>query len=154
VDFVPSPAPASLAFTGSALPDALTFTADGPPSELETDLMAQSPYSASATSRLLSAAASVNSTLVKASNGTLKRVNGYNARASAVYLKLYNKTTAPAETDTPKLTIYLPASTAFALLFDDYFSQGIGYRLTTGSADNDTGALSSGDILGLNVSYI
>ena len=148
------PVPDSLAFTGSASTGALTFAADDTPTLLETDLMAQSPNSASATSRLLSAAGSVNATIVKASNGTLKRVNGYNARASAVYLKLYNKTTLPAETDTPKLTIYLPASTAFALPFDDYFSQGIGYRLTTGTADNDTGALTAADILGLNVSYL
>lgn len=116
--------------------------------------MPQSAFSSTHTNRLLSAAASVNATVVKAANGTLKRITGHNARTSAVYLKLYNQTSAPASTDTPRKTYYLPASTAFVFDLDDYFSQGIGYRLTTGSADNDTGALSAGDVLGLNVDYL
>jgi hypothetical protein len=116
--------------------------------------MAQSANSATHTHRIVSAAASTNATSAKATNGTLKRVIGYNAAASARYLKFYNSTGAPTVgTDTPRMTIYLPASTGFALDFDDYFSQGIAYALTTGSADNDTGALTAGDVLGLNVSY-
>jgi hypothetical protein len=105
------------------------------------------------TARLLSAAASDNAALVLAGNVTLRRITGYNARSSAVYLKLYDKATAPASTDTPRKTIYLPATSAFALDQNDYFIAGFGYRLTTGSADNDTGALTSGDILGLNLDY-
>ena len=106
------------------------------------------------TARLLSAAASVNSTLVKNHGGTVKRVIGYNAAATAVYLKLYDKKTAPTVgTDTPRKTLYLPAETAFVIDMDDYFGNGIGFGLTTAGADNSTAALTAGDILGLNIDY-
>lgn len=114
----------------------------------------QSDASSTGSSRIVSAAASTNGTSAKATNGTLKQVVGYNAAAAARYLKFYNKTSAPTVgTDTPVLTVYLPATTAFALDFDHYFSQGIAYALTTGSADSDTAALTAGDVLGLNVLY-
>jgi hypothetical protein len=106
-----------------------------------------------ATARLLSAAASDNATLIQAGNVQLRRITGYNAAAAGRYLKLYDKATAPASTDTPRKTYYLPATSAFALDLNDYFQFGLGYRLTTGSADNDTAALTSGDILGLNLDY-
>lgn len=106
-------------------------------------------------SRILSAAASTNGTSAKASAGTLKNIAGYNARTSAVYLKLYNKASAPTVgTDTPVLTLYLPASTGFVFDFSFSFATGIAYALTTGSADADTGAVAAGDILGLNVMYV
>jgi hypothetical protein len=107
------------------------------------------------TGRLLSAAATTNATLVKGGNGTIRTIIGYNAAATARYLKLYDKVTAPTVgTDTPKWTIYLPPSTAFAFDLEHYFGQGIGFGLTTGSADNDTGALTAGDVLGLNIGYL
>lgn len=104
-------------------------------------------------SRILSAAGTTNATSAKASAGYLHKVVGYTAAASARYIKFYNKATAPTVgTDTPVMTFYLPASTAFALDLDGvYFSTGIAYALTTGSADADTGALTAGDVLGLNV---
>lgn len=109
----------------------------------------------SGSSRLLSAAASTNATSVKGSAGTIKAIQGYNAKASPVYLKLYNKATAPTVgTDTPVKTIYLPPSSAFALDFSFGFSVGIAYALTGAAADNDATALAAGDILCLNVDYI
>ena len=117
--------------------------------------MSPSEFTALKTARLLSAAATTNATLVKGGQGTLKRVVGYNAKASAVYLKLYDKVTAPTVgTDTPRKTFYLPASTAFALDMDDYFSQGIGFALTGAAADADTTVLVAGDVLCLNIDYI
>jgi hypothetical protein len=61
--------------------------------------------------------------------------------------------TAPDQTFTPELTIVLPASAAFAIdIPGGYdFPIGMGYRITTGVADGDTGALTAGDILGLNI---
>lgn len=108
------------------------------------------------TSRILSAAASTNATSAKASAGTLYRVTGHNANVAARYLKFYNKASSPTVgTDTPVLTFYLPAQTAF--VFDwaggRLFSTGIAYALTTGVADADTGALTAADILGLMVEY-
>lgn len=109
---------------------------------------------ASATSRLLSSAATTNATLVKSSPGTLRRIVGYNAKASAVFLKLYDKATAPVVgTDTPRKTLRLEASARFEFAMDDSFAAGIGYAITTAAADADTGALLAGDIVALNVDY-
>lgn len=110
---------------------------------------------ATATSRILSAAATTNATSAKASAGTVRTVSGYNARASAVYLKFYNKATAPTVgSDTPRKTVYLPATSAFCLDFEDYYATGIAYAMTTAGADADTGALTAGDILALNIDYL
>lgn len=106
------------------------------------------------THRLLSSAATVNATSVTTSATTLRGVMGFNARASAVYLKLYNKGSAPDENDTPRKTIYLPASTAFELRPNDFFGAGLAYRMTTAGADNSTAAVAAGDILALNLDYI
>lgn len=110
---------------------------------------------ATSVSRILSAAASTNATSAKATAGYLHQVSGFNASASARYIKFYNKASLPTVgTDTPVVTYYVPGSTAF--VFDLpalYFSTGIAYALTTGVADADTGALTAADILGLNVIY-
>lgn len=107
-------------------------------------------------SRIPSAAASTNATLAKDSPGILYALIGYNASAALRYLKLYDKASAPTVgTDTPKLTITLPASTAFAIDWQMpiEFRTGISYALTTGVADNDTGALTAADVTGLNVIF-
>lgn len=122
---------------------------------LWTDAGALVAPMATTTARLLSSAATTNDTNVKGSAGTLRGIQGHNARTSAVYLKLYNKATAPTVgTDTPVKTIYLPASTSFALDFQYSFSTGLGYGLTTAGADNSTAAVASGDILALNIDYV
>lgn len=108
------------------------------------------------TSRVMSAAASTNATSAKTSAGRLYSIQGYNAAATVRYLKLYNKSSAPTVgTDTPVKTLALPPGCAFAFDWSNgySFSAGIAYALTTGSADSDTGSLTSGDILGLNVDY-
>ncbi|WP_398472789.1 hypothetical protein [Tardiphaga sp.] len=108
------------------------------------------------TSRILSAAASTNGTSAKASAGRLYAIQGYNASSFVRYLKLYNKASAPTVgTDTPIKTLALPPGVGFA--FDwpvgYYFGTGIAYGLTTGAADNDTGALAAADVVGLNLDY-
>lgn len=120
-----------------------------------TSLIALTPGPATTTTRILSAAASTNATSAKTSAGTLKRVIGYNAAATIRYLKIYNKASSPTVgTDTPILTLPLPPATGFDLGLEYSFATGIAFALTTGSADTDTGALTAGDILGLNVAYI
>lgn len=111
---------------------------------------------ATSVSRLLSAAGTnQDRTIVKAAPGVLFGLKGYVARASAIYLKLYDKETNPSQVDTPVETIYLPALSAFAL---DYsrglaFATGISYRLTTDAADNSTNGLTAADLLAFNVEY-
>ena len=108
-------------------------------------------------SRLLSSAASTNATVVKGSAGRAYKIRGYNAAAAVRYLKLYNKATAPTVgTDTPVATIALKPSDIFDIdfgLLGEYFGTGIGYALTTGAPDADTGALTAGDVLGMNIWY-
>jgi hypothetical protein len=108
-----------------------------------------------AVGRLPASAASTNATSVKASAGDLWGVQGYNAKASVVYLKLYNKASAPTVgTDTPFLTIALAPSSVFSHRLDGlYFSAGIAYALTTAAADSDTTAVLANDVLGLNITY-
>jgi hypothetical protein len=106
--------------------------------------------------RLVSAAASVNSTLVKSTPGRVHFVGGYNAAAALRYLKLYNKATAPTVgTDTPFYgPIVLPATAAFAIPIPRlFFTLGIGYGITVNGADADTTALTAADITGLNIAY-
>lgn len=115
----------------------------------------QDASSATKTARLLSAVATTNATSVKAGNGTVTRITGYNAAASPRYLKLYDKASAPTVgTDTPRKTIYLPAATGFVFDMNDYFGQGVAFAITGAAADNDTTAVAAGDILCLNVDYV
>lgn len=118
--------------------------------------LASSPNASTATARLLSAAASTNATSVKAGPGIVYLIDGYNSNAAARYLKLYNKASAPTVgTDTPILTRYLAPQASFSLSLPAglSFSAGIAYALTTGAPDADTGALTAGDIVALNVAY-
>jgi hypothetical protein len=116
--------------------------------------MTADEVAANLTARLLSAANSDNATVVKAAKGKIYIITGWNA-ATVSYLKLYDKATAPASTDTPRHTEYLAASQKFQLNFPNglQFASGIGYRLVTGSADNDTGAVAAAAVLGLNIDY-
>ena len=105
--------------------------------------------------RLISAAATTNAASLKASAGRLYKVRGYNAAATALYLKIYNKASAPTVgTDTPVVTITLKPLDVFDVDFSgigQFFAAGIAYALTTGSADADTGALTLADVTGLNL---
>lgn len=107
------------------------------------------------TARLLSAAASVNATSVKTTPARLYSIQGRVVRGTDCYLKIYDKASAPSDSDTPRKTLTLPAGAGFA--FDwavgIQLTLGLGYRITTGSADNDTGALTAGDVTGLNLDY-
>jgi hypothetical protein len=107
--------------------------------------------------RLTSAAAGNNSTLVKSSAGRVYKITGYNAATTLRFLKLYNKTTAPVVgTDTPVNTFALPPSKDFDIDFGIIgrsFATGIGFGLSTGVADADTGALVAGDILAMNTHF-
>lgn len=106
-------------------------------------------------SRIASAAASTNPTSAKASAGDLSFISGYNAKAAVVYLKFYDKASAPTVgTDTPVLTFALAASSVFNInVGGHYFPTGIAYGLTTDAANAGTTALLAGDILGLTVAY-
>lgn len=110
-----------------------------------------------AIARLVSAAATTNATVVKNAAGRLYEFTGYNAAGAVRYLKFYNKATAPTVgTDIPILTFALPPGAGFVVELSAYgyaFSTGISYATTTGSADNDSAAVTLADIVGLNIFY-
>lgn len=92
---------------------------------------------------------SVNNTtgvVVKAQPGKVHGWSLSNVNAAAVFLKLYDKATAPLATDTPKLTILIPGATTGGkseMVFHNQgpqFDAGISYRLTGAVADNDATA--------------
>lgn len=109
-------------------------------------------------SRTISAA-TTNATSAKGSAGQVYTIIAHNVNAAVRYLKLYNKATAPTVgTDTPVLTLPIPANTAGAGFVLDTggmgiaFSLGIGYALTTGVTDADTGAVAANEIV-VNILY-
>lgn len=92
---------------------------------------------------------------IKGSAGVLYGWSIQNTTNSARYAKLYDKATAPTSADTPVKRLYLPptggnnmpvGAVGLALV------HGLGIRLTTGAADNDTGACSANDVLA-NIDY-
>lgn len=105
--------------------------------------------------RLLSSAATTNPAVIKNSAGRVYTIQGENMAGARRYLKLYDKATAPTVgTDTPKRTIPLPGGGTFSMnLSGLQFQAGIAMALTTGFADNDTGAVGAGEIMTLNVDY-
>lgn len=108
------------------------------------------------TSRIVSALGTTNATIAKGASGDLFQASGFNNAVAVRYLKFYNKATTPTPgSETVVFTLALPPMAPFVFDWPSgfYFSAGIAYALTTGSADNDTGALTAADITGLNVSY-
>lgn len=115
--------------------------------------------SGGATPYKLISAASTNATSVKASAGTVYSIFGHNVNAAVRFLKFYNKASAPTVgTDTPVLTLPIPASTTgagfvFTSSVGFAFSTGIAFALTTAVADSDTGAVAANEIV-VNLGYL
>lgn len=112
-----------------------------------------------ATPGKLISAATTNGTSVKASAGTVYSLAVFNLNASARYLKLYNKASAPTVgSDTPVQVFMIPGNTAGAGLVLPIpacgmaFDTGIAFALTTGIADSDTGAVAANELC-LSYSY-
>lgn len=105
----------------------------------------------------LISAATVNDTNVKGSAGQVYSVQVFNANVAIRYLKLYDKASAPTSSDTPVKRWAIPGNSAGAGIVSHWpqgiaFASGIGFRITTGSADTDTGGVAAGEIL-LNLDY-
>jgi hypothetical protein len=91
---------------------------------------------------------------IKASPGEVGGWYIANNSGSARFVKLYDKATAPSSSDTPKLTLQIPGSSAANVLAPAGidFTAGIGIRGTTGVADADTGAPTANDLV-VNLFY-
>ena len=131
-------------------------------SGIPTVVQSLSPVIATGTTllyhRLVQSLASTNALLVKAGATRVARVVGYNAKATVVFLKLYNKASAPTVgTDVPVLTFALKPQQNFDISAETLgfnFATGCSYCITAGAADTDTTAIAAGDVLGLNIIYI
>jgi len=115
---------------------------------------------ATGTSYNLLTAATTNAASVKASAGTLFEITIANPTATAAYVKLYNKASAPTVgTDTPVFTIAIPATAAgvgekhfnFGAI-GKRFSTGIAIAVTAAAASTDTAATVAG--IQINGTYI
>lgn len=96
----------------------------------------------------LTTAATTNAAVIKATAGQLWELTAFNPTATAGYLKLYDKATAPTVgTDVPKVTIPVPAG-AFASIpcgaAGKRFAAGIGIAVTAAAAATDTGVTVAG----------
>lgn len=102
----------------------------------------------SGTGFTLESAATTNATLVKASAGSLYSVTISNVTAATIYVKFYNKASAPTVgTDTPIITVPVAASAIVALDYGSIgqrFSTGIAYAITAAAVKTDTAAVTVG----------
>jgi len=106
-----------------------------------------------ATSARIASAGSTNATLVKAGPTQAYKITVYNNAAYAVFLKLFNKATAPTVgTDVPVAVIGVPATATGASVTCDIdglnFQLGLAYCITKLIADSDVTAVLANDLQG------
>jgi len=105
-------------------------------------------------SRLLSAA-TTNATSVKASAGQVYGWMLFNTSAATKFFKLYNKASAPTVgTDTPFMTIPIPAGGGIVADFDGGIAMGTGiaFAITGAVTDADATAVALNDVV-VNLLY-
>lgn len=98
----------------------------------------------------LIAAASTNSTSIKASAGELLEVTVYNTSATIAWVKFYDSGSAPTcGSGTPAARYMIPGASSggagsnVVIPMGKNFASGIGMCITTGIADADTGAVAA-----------
>lgn len=99
----------------------------------------------------ITAAGTTNATSVKGSGGRVFAIHLHNSAAYEVFLKLYNKATAPTVgTDTPIRTIRIKAGADYT--FEDGWglpmTTGIAYAITKLYADADVTVVVADDLYG------
>ena len=104
----------------------------------------------------LTTAATTNGTSLKTTAGSVYNLNYTNIGATPVYLKLYNKASAPiVGTDIPIATIPVAANSFISYEMGRLglrFSLGIACAITGAIASNDTTAIGAGSLL--TISYV
>jgi hypothetical protein len=110
---------------------------------------------APATPYFVNSAATTNGALVLTGTSGLQALYATNIGATAAFVKLYNKATAPTVgTDVPEMIIPVPAAVSgvpgVAQIrpgFNGYrFALGLGIAITGGVADSDTTAVAAGQV--------
>lgn len=110
---------------------------------------------APATPFILNSAASTNAALILTGTSGLQAFYATNTGATPVYVKLYNKATAPVVgTDVPAMILVVPAAVSgvpgvctLPIGFSGFrFALGLGIGITGGAADADTTAVAAGQV--------
>jgi len=98
---------------------------------------------------------STTGAIIKAAKGQVFFYVLCNNAATARFVKLYDKATAATSSDTPVMTIELPATMTVQLALPQgiEFLTGIGIRATNLVADNDNTAPSANDVV-VNVGWL
>ena len=108
-----------------------------------------------ATPYFVNSAASTNGALIITGTSGLQAFYATNEGASAAYVKLYNKATAPTVgTDTPEMIITVPAAASgvpgvatLPIGFSGFrFALGLGIAITRNAATSDTTAVGAGEV--------
>jgi hypothetical protein len=108
-----------------------------------------------ATPYFVNSAATTNGALVLTGTSGLQALYATNIGATAAFVKLYNKATAPTVgTDVPEMIIPVPAAVSgvpgvaqISPGFNGYrFALGLGIAITGGVADSDTTAVAAGQV--------
>jgi hypothetical protein len=103
----------------------------------------------------LNSAATTNAALIITGTSGLTSLYATNTGASAAFVKLYNKATAPVVgTDIPEMVIPIPAAVAGLPgvaapnigFIGMRFALGLGIAITGGAADTDTSAVAAGQV--------
>lgn len=108
--------------------------------------------------KLISEASTNSNNISNAPDTKLYLVSAIGLTSTVRYLKIYDKATAPiVGTDVPLLTIPVPANTQGAGIVIPFttpvnLGDGLGIAITSGSADNNTGAVGAGDVI-VNLTY-
>lgn len=120
-------------------------------SALKTTPLASASANGQTSSRVDSAA-STNATSLKASAGTIVNIDVFNVAAYDVFLKFYNKASAPTVgTDTPIWTIPIKSGTGYSRSFPlggKACATGVAYAITKLQADSDTTVVAAHDLTG------
>ena len=98
--------------------------------------------------------------VAKDAPGQLYGIQAFSTDETPVYVRVYDKATAPGTSDTPVWEGLVPGSTGgvgSGFLKEwptglDVFTAGIGYRITTGVADSDDTATSANEVI-VNFEY-
>ena len=107
------------------------------------------------TSYILNSAATTNGALILTGTSGLQALYATNTGATAAFIKLFNKATAPTVgTDVPTMILTVPAavsgvpgSVQITPGFSGYrFALGLGIAITGAVADNDTTAIAAGQV--------
>ena len=98
-------------------------------------------------------AATTNNTFIKKGGGSVYGFTFYNQSASPVWVRLFDKASAPVDADISIMSFVIPAANnggaiTISLPVGISFKLGIGFNVTDGGNDGNTGATVANEVFG------